>query len=139
MDIELKLNKFFVTDYKFERKLDSINGVFNPDTFNFRFGREVRENGDDEVLISLSFVHEADDSNPFLMLITVNGIFQMEKWKSNNDKRFIMIENTTSILFPYLRSLVSNMASNALGKAFVLPVMNTFALFNPPKVESENK
>lgn len=138
MDIELKLNKYFVTDYKFEQSLDSINESFNPNEFKFHFEREVRENGDNEVLITLRFVHEKDNNNPFAMIITVNGIFQMEKWKSNNDKRFIMIENTTSILFPYLRSLVSNMTANALGKAFVIPVMNTYALFNSPKKENEN-
>lgn len=133
MDIELKLSKYFVTDYKFVRKLDAIDAAFNPETFNFHFEREVRENGDNEVLMTLRFIHEADDTNPFEMLIAVNGIFQMEKWKSNSDKRFIMIENTTSILFPYLRSLVSNMASNALGTAFVLPIMNTYVLFNTQK------
>ena len=137
MNIELKLSKYFVTDFKFERKLDSINAVFNPEEFKFHFEREVRENGENEVLISLRFVHDFDENNPFSMLITVNGIFQMEKWKSNSDKRFIMIENTTTILFPYLRNLVSDMSANALGKPFILPIMNTFALFNNQSEENK--
>ena len=130
MGIELKLNKYFVTNFKFERQLGTINELFKPDIFKFHFEREVRENGEDEVLISLSFIHETDNDNQFSILITVNGIFQMEKWKSNVDKRFVMIENTTSILFPYLRNLISDMTANALGESFVLPVVNTFALFN---------
>lgn len=133
MEMELKLVKYFVTAFKFERKIDSIQTPFDSESFKCHFERNVRENGDDEVMISLSFVHECDETNPFSMLITVNGIFQMEKWKSNVEKRFVMIENTTTILFPYLRNLVSIMTANALGQSFVLPVMNTYALFNSNK------
>lgn len=129
-EIELRLNKYFVTTYRLDRKLESVETPFDAGNFKFHFEREVKEHGNDIVLISLSFVHDKDDKNPFDMKITVNGIFEMAKWKSTREKRFIMIENTTSILFPYLRNLVSDMTSNALGSPYILPVMNTFALFN---------
>ena len=130
MEINLKLKHFFVTELVFDYKSTKFNYNIDFKEMKAHFEKKVSTKGDDEVLISLRFVHELEDNYPFLLKVTVNGVFEMAKWKSNKKKEFVMLENTTAILFPYLRTLVGDLTLQGLGKPFVIPVMNTYALFN---------
>lgn len=139
MEINLKLKHYFVTELVFDYKSTKFNYNVDFKEMKSHFEKKVSTKGDNEVLISLRFVHELEDNYPFVLKVTVNGIFEMEKWKSSKKKEFVMLENTTAILFPYLRTLVGDLTLQGFGKAFIIPVMNTYALFNNPANEEINE
>ena len=52
----------------------------------------------------------------------------MMGWE-HESKRQIIIDNSTSVLFPYLRTTLSNLTLNANITPYVLPLVNINRLF----------
>ena len=125
----LSLNKYIVKDIHF-----SINEkfTFNQDVareIHPEFTRHIRKIDDNNALVNLIFC--IDNENlvlPFSMKIDIEGLFHLENWE-RSELGSIMVTNTTAILFPYLRSLVSVITANANISPYIIPVMNINALF----------
>lgn len=108
-----------------------INRVrINPDEkldIKPQFYRQVRKvNGNDKLnFVALSVKIESTEAEPkpFDINVTLVGIFELEEAKSDAEERAFVIE-ATSIIYPYLRSAVTNLTANAYIAPLNLPVIS---------------
>lgn len=82
------------------------------------------------VSVDLSVEIESEEKQqlPFLINITIQGIFYFKNWEEKNN-RSVIENNAIAVLFPYIRTLVTFVTSNANMTPYIIPVMNILALF----------
>lgn len=103
--------------------------------FEPKFGRELRDLGNNRYDFSLSVEIDSKEEHPmpFEMAVALTGHFLLKEEEdeqiSYEMKNALLTNNTTAILFPFLRSIVATVTSNANISALILPVMN----FSPDK------
>ncbi len=125
---ELKFTHYIVPKIKAE-----INPKFNfKETTNVsitpKFKREIITFNPNEFGNQLSILINEEDNAPFILEITVRGVFKLDNWQ-DEDNKDLVTTTSTSTLFPYLRTLVSNV-TNQLGMTpYVLPLLNIKELF----------
>ena len=92
-----------------------------------QFSRQVRKvNGNDKLnFIALSVKIESTDAEPkpFDIFATLVGVFEVEDVKNEQEERSFVIEGT-KIVYPYLRSAVTNLAASAFIAPLNLPVIS---------------
>jgi preprotein translocase subunit SecB len=81
--------------------------------------------------LSVSFDHP-DNIIPFFMDVQVSGKFIFTNWEDPKINQ-IAINNSTSVLYPYIRALVTTVTANANVPPYILPVMNSNSLFRDKK------
>jgi preprotein translocase subunit SecB len=91
-----------------------------------QFSRQVRKANDNPKLnfVSLSVKIESTEQEPKPFDINVNivGIFELEEEPNAQQEREFVIEATTS-LYPYLRSMVTNLTAQAYISPLNLPLI----------------
>jgi len=136
MDHEIKLNHYAVEKIEF-----TLNKAFNPKAtpkinINPDFRRNIRRIDENKVLVELSIlVKDKDVPLPFHLEMSIGGLFTLEKWEENEDKRNLVKNQTIAILFPLLRSLVTVVTANSNFPPLMLPVIDVAGLFE----ESEKR
>ena len=90
------------------------------------FSRKVRRAVENErvsfVTLSVQIASAADSPKPFDLFASVTGIFETDA-STEEEKRFAVVE-CTQLLFPYLRSAVTNLTTAAMSAPVVLPVVS---------------
>lgn len=81
--------------------------------------------------LSVSFDHP-ENKIPFYMDVQVSGKFVFTNWESANYYPLAR-NNATSVLYPYIRALVTTVTANANVPPYILPVMNSNSLFKDKK------
>ena len=97
---------------------------------NQNFTRSIKKINEDVCDVSLMFIiNDSDDfPTPFTMKITITGTFKLKDWESKDNIDFIKT-NAVAIVYPFLRSLVATITSNANIPSYILPVFNIAAYF----------
>ena len=98
-----------------------------------KFDREVTKVDDQTFVLSLSvsFDHP-ENSIPFFMDVQVSGKFVFTNWET--DQFYLLAKNhATSVLYPYVRALVTTVTANANVPPYIIPIMNSSALFKDKK------
>lgn len=118
------------------RKVDYelLSSVLESD---LEFYRKVEPNVEEKkcnIIIGVRLVDsERNDSKTLKLNVEIAGVFQFEddsNFIEENIKNLI-IPNGTAILFPYLRTLISNITSfDTLGEGIIIPTINTMNLFD---------
>lgn len=92
-----------------------------------QFSRQVRKANENPKLnfIALSVKIESTESEPkpFDINVTVVGVFELESAPNQNEERSFVIE-ATQMLYPYLRSAVTNLTAQAYISPLNLPIIN---------------
>lgn len=92
-----------------------------------QFSRQVRKvNGNDKLnFIALSVKIESTESEPkpFDINATLVGVFEVTDLRNEKEERNFVIEGT-KIIYPYLRSAVTNLTANAFIAPLNLPVIS---------------
>lgn len=92
-----------------------------------QFSRQVRKANDNPKLnfISLSVKVESTDEEPkpFNINVGIVGVFELEAEADAQQEREFVIE-ATSLLYPYLRTMVTNLTAQAYVSPLNLPVIN---------------
>lgn len=92
-----------------------------------QFSRQVRKSNDNPKLnfVALSVKVESTEAEPkpFNINVGIVGIFELEQQADAQQERDFVIE-ATSLLYPYLRSLVTNLTAQAYITPLNLPVIN---------------
>ncbi len=92
------------------------------------FKRNVVDCGGDEYDVHLSVEIDATEEHPmpFQLKVALVGhfVFSSGEEISPDTKKYIIQRNTVSILFPFLRSIVASLTTNANIPTLLLPVMN---------------
>lgn len=126
----MKLKNYSVNKIMFElnNSFDFSSG--KEISINPSFRRDISKIDDNNAVVCLSIQIKNDDATalPFSIEISVEGAFELDNWETGEAKTLIE-NNTVAILFPYLRTLVTMVTSNANLEPYILPVMNIAGLF----------
>ena len=101
-----------------------------------RFDREVTKIDDQTFVLSLSISFDHPDNMiPFYLDLQISGTFIFTNWQT---AQMVMISknHATSVLYPYLRALVTTVTANANVPPYVLPIMNSSTLFKDKERKS---
>lgn len=93
------------------------------------FQQSVSDCGEDnyDVFLSVEIASTEDHPMPFQLKVALTGHFcfcDPDKIVSTDDKEQIIKRNTVAILFPFIRSIVATLTSNANIPALLLPIVN---------------
>lgn len=90
-----------------------------------QFSRQVRKvNGNDKLnFVALSVKIESTEAEPkpFDILVTMVGVFEVEVANDNEERDFVI--EATKLLYPYLRTAVTNLTASAYIAPLNLPVI----------------
>ena len=123
----MKIDFKGVTAEELSFKLNRVR--INPgDKLDIRpqFSRQVRKvTGNDKLnFIALSIKIESTEAepNPFDINATIVGTFEVELSNPNEERNFVI--EGTKLIYPYLRSAVTNLTANAYIAPLNLPVIS---------------
>ena len=115
-----------VTAEELSFKLNHVK--LEPDTrldIKPQFSRQVRKvTGNEKVnfiVLSVRIVSTEQEPKPFDINVTLVGIFEVEVANENEERAFVI--EGTKLLYPYLRSAVTNLTANAYIAPLNLPVI----------------
>lgn len=103
----------------------------------FSLGHEVKISND-KILVDIDCsIGEEDEEDGVYVKIVLQGAFNLDYEKTNaydeETLRDICTRNTLSILFPYLRSVISNVTLTANIDPIIIPTININALIENNK------
>ena len=90
-----------------------------------QFSRQVRKvNGNEKVnfiVLSVKIASTEKEPKPFDINVTLVGIFEVETANESEERSFVI--EGTKLIYPYLRSAVTNLTANAYIAPLNLPVI----------------
>lgn len=93
-----------------------------------QFARQVRKPNDNKKLIFISLAVKIESNEkepkPFDLSVNLVGIFELEKEDYNTQEERAFVIEATQLLYPYLRSAVSNLTAQAYVSPLNLPIIN---------------
>lgn len=130
-EIQLQLKNYWVDQISFSHIRDFVwpkGGVKIDPTLE----RQVIEKEDDNVVVQIRITISGSKENPipFQLSLVVGGLFKCPGYKDSEEGKFIINNNTTAILFPYLRQAVTQITSLSGLPPYVLPIVNTSLIFD---------
>lgn len=98
-------------------------------TLNPKFTRDIIKIDDKQFQTQLTIVIDnAEQEVPFNIEACIKGLFVLEDWQNPDNKDLVEITSTAT-MFPYLRSLVSNISTMLNMPPYILPLININELF----------
>ena len=92
-----------------------------------QFARQVRKPNDNHKLIFISLAVKIESSEkepkPFDLNVNLVGVFELEKEDYNAQEERAFVIEATQLLYPYLRSTVSNLTAQAYISPLNLPII----------------
>ena len=139
MQTTLQLLKYSVNQISFALNEQFDYSQKQPVQVNPRFTRSIKKIDQNVCDVSLTFLinDSAECPPPFSMKVIVTGTFRLEEWEKNDNIDLIKT-NAVAIIYPFLRSLVATITSNANIPSFILPVFNVIAYFEEEEERKEN-
>ena len=123
-------------DYKIESIDYKMNQYFDFGTahnikMEQKIGLEIQIISNDEFVVKLitHIYGENKKNSPFELNISLLGCFYLEKWQETEEKQNMVKFNAPTILFPYLRSIITNITATANITPYILPTFNMYDLF----------
>lgn len=120
---------FHIDKVEFER---NINFQFTDDAIKLetKINHDIKKISDEGAIITLKYeiLQDKDKSSPFSLCVIISGAFKMKDWEREENIN-IMKYDTAAILFPYLRSAVTNITAMANIPPYVMPTINPHTFF----------
>lgn len=93
--------------------------------------------GINEDNFSIDIISKIEEAGfPFVLNCTIRAVFNVEKWEENKEQNEM---TALTILFPYMRTLVTTLTSAAEVQPIILPVMNIVELVKSQRKASKEK
>ena len=116
----LKMTSYSITSFKYEK-----NKNFKPKENNIQIPIDFQtgfKKVDEDNLVAEFTVNIADEEKfPFFLNLVLQSGFKSSKWETNANQVEVTI---ASILFPYVRALITSLTATAGEQPIMLPVMN---------------
>ncbi len=130
----LTFHNYFVDDLVFKRNLNYQKEI-DSDVVKCKFNIGYHSTSEENKLLVSVTTQLFDDSfseeeNPFYLYLTVSGLFEFNQ-DENMDKKIsdkVLKANSIAILFPYIRSIITNITASANIPPVVMPPVNTYKL-----------
>lgn len=91
-----------------------------------QFSRQVRKVNNNEKLnfisLAVKIASTEEEPKPFDINVTLVGVFEIEVANQNEERNFVI--EGTKMMYPYLRSAVTNLTANAYIAPLNLPVIS---------------
>lgn len=134
----MKLLNFKVlkTHFELNQKFEYTNKIIN---INPEFSRNFSIINEDSYRLTMAVNVMEDKKNrniPFFAEAVISADFNLKNWQSE-DLSIITKDNSTAILFPYLRNLLSTITMNGNIPPYTLPIMNISKLFNNQEMQQK--
>lgn len=131
-DIKIEFKNYIVNSFGYRLNPNFSNNDDNNLSMNFKI-KSLIDINDKGIFVNLeaSVGKEEDEECPFIVDIDLTGFFKIDTNKIDEVKKFkeSLAPNLIAILFPYLRSLISDITTkNNMFPTFTLPVMNIYAM-----------
>lgn len=128
----MRLLRYNIENIIFNLNTEFNFGENNKVSFVQNVSRLIQKINDKTFKVSVKYEISDDLNNqecksPFTISVIVAAIFELNNWESKEFDEVVKI-NTVAILYPFIRSLVANITSNANIPTFVMPVVNVAAL-----------
>lgn len=75
------------------------------------------------VELSIKFTNTKERPFPIDLFVKITGVFEFESDNEDEVKQFLKLQ-AVQLLFPYLRTMVSNITSTALMNSLLIPLIN---------------
>lgn len=133
----LIFHNYFIDELIFSRNL-SYEKKIDADVIKGNFRVEYHPTGmKNKIIVSVTTKLFDEDfskeENPFYLYLTVSGYFEFndeDKKVENKLADRVLKANSVAILFPYIRSIITNITASANIPPVVLPPINTYKLID---------
>ena len=132
--IQFERYYFSRIDFKYTPDSESVENK------GLEFGHEVRYLDSDEIEVIVNCT--MTDESGLLLQVTMHGFFKLEKDEESDPEEVALLceKNTVAIMFPYLRSAVSDISLKANTSPIILPTVNIVSLLeNSKKIIAETE
>lgn len=131
-------DRYIVKEVQFDYNLN-----FNSDEavdIDFNIDASFEINDEKKYMVTVLdvtvFDQPVENNYPFRMYVQLAGMFSMSEGNIEDIEKFK--PNSISILFPYVRSLITSFTANANVTPLILPTININAYINHNKKDSES-
>lgn len=114
-------NIFFVINDEYIKDEDNLELQLE---FNYDLDMDYENQKTILQLQCIVFDECKENNYPFTLDVSLLGFFEFDKELNENEVYKMMELNGVAILFPYLRSIISNITSSAGIQPLVIPTMN---------------
>ncbi len=137
----LTFHNYFIDELIFKRNL-SYQKEIDADVVKGNFNIEYHSTDEKNKLKVSVTTQLFDDSfseekNPFFLYLTVSGLFEFSQdekvGKKLADK--VLKANSIAILYPYIRSIITNITASANIPPVIMPPINTYKLIDVKESE----
>lgn len=142
MFAKLQFVEYFVKhiEYKSDPFHDALEKEQEAVTLTPKFDYNISFKDEELSESMIELIANIGDKNlketPFFVSATVSGIFRLVDSEITKDEKFNYYKvNALAILFPYLRSVISDITSKGSEVPLILPTINIVSLFR--KIEEE--
>ena len=116
----LEMTSYSITSFKYEK-----NKNFKPKEKNIQipldFQTKFKKVDEDNLIAEFTVDIVDDEKFPFQLSLMLQSGFKSSKWELNANQVELTI---ASILFPYVRALITSLTATAGEQPIMLPVMN---------------
>lgn len=127
-----KKSKIQLIDYMVNKACYEVNDNFidygKAITINPKFTRKVNKIDESNFKLFLGVSVSGEENIPFFAEVIISAIFQSDKWEEKENQW--VISNSTAILYPFLRTVLSNLTLNSNMPPYILPVININSVFS---------
>ena len=125
VDFEIKTEEILIKNNNLESEQESFD--INPEiSRDIRFINENQTVGQTRLIFSIT--NSMEKTFPVDLKIVLVGTFILEKISLDDRENFLKYQ-AVQILFPYLRTMLSNITSSAFMSPILLPVIDVYKLF----------
>jgi preprotein translocase subunit SecB len=126
---KLQFHSYHVTDleYRFDPFHPEQEGKFSPE-FNYNIEAHPENKSEAWVSLSVSLGNRDLENNSIFISATIVGYFQVVDEEDEESINNFFKINALAILYPYLRSVVSDATSKGTESPIILPTLNIVAL-----------
>ena len=116
----LEMTSYSIKSFKYEKNKNfKLKEKNIPIPFDFQ--TSFKKIDDDNLITEINVSIENDEKFPFQLSLTLQSGFKSSKWESSAKQVEL---TTTTILFPYVRALITSLTAVAGEQPIILPVMN---------------
>jgi preprotein translocase subunit SecB len=134
----MKLNSFQVLNFAFEAVPNSNNSPTTlPVGTKISNAFQKIDASTAKVFLKAEIGDFAKPKPPYSLSVSICGTFEFPNFETDPNGLFFMKNNTISILYPYLRSLVSQITSLSGFPVINLPIINTVEVFGDQVAKSK--
>ena len=127
----LEMTSYSIKSFKYEKNKNfKLKEKNIPIPFDFQ--TSFKKIDDDNLIAEINVSIENDEKFPFLLSLTLQSGFKSSKWESSAKQVEL---TTTTILFPYVRALITSLTAVAGEQPIILPVMNVAEMMKNKQIK----